>query len=316
MLLRLRLLCCSKQLIPQNLLTALCSDSPSADAALKLAIQELGEEAVDRLLQQLKEAQEDRCGICLENEGDCITHCAHCFHRSCIETFLKDESKPCPMCRKIICRSSLIEAPSEPIESESMTQADPATSAKLDRIFEIILSIIDTNRIEEGNDSRDRDDPFVPHKAVVFSQFTRFLDLIGQELQRRQIQFVRFDGTMTKNAREVVLKTFNNNSKVVILLASLKTASVGLNLTVADKLLLTDVWWNPAAEEQAIDRIYRMGQSRPVTVYRFIVEKTIEEKMLEIMHTNKQAVANLSLSVKAGFESKARWEFFEKILCL
>ena len=124
------------------------------------------------------------------------------------------------------------------------------------------------------------------HKALVFSQWTQFLNRIEPHLQSNDISYVRLDGS-TKNRGEIVDK-FQSEEGPSIFLASLKAGGTGLNLTAADHVFLMDPWWNPAVEEQAADRAHRIGQEKPVNVYRIVSEKTVEEKVLKLQDRKRQ----------------------------
>lgn len=113
-------------------------------------------------------------------------------------------------------------------------------------------------------------------RALVFSQFTSFLDLAAVALRSAGLTFTRLDGSTTGRGR--VVDGFRDGGDPVFLI-SLKAGGFGLNLTDADVVVLLDPWWNPAAEAQAIDRVHRIGQTRPVMVYRLISAGTIEEKV-------------------------------------
>lgn len=124
-------------------------------------------------------------------------------------------------------------------------------------------------------------------KTVVFSQFTSFLDLLGPALTSAGIHFLRFDGSMSQKSRAAVLTDFANRPRFTILLLSLRAGGVGLNLTCAKRVYMMDPWWSFAVEAQAIDRVHRMGQTEEVHVTRFVVGKSIEEKMLRIQERKK-----------------------------
>jgi DNA repair protein RAD5 len=124
-------------------------------------------------------------------------------------------------------------------------------------------------------------------KTVVFSQFTSFLDLIEPALTRDHIPFLRFDGSMSQKARAAVLTDFTSSPRPFVLLLSLRAGGVGLNLTCARDVFMMDPWWSFAVEAQAIDRVHRMGQEGSVRVVRFVVEGSIEEKMLRIQERKK-----------------------------
>lgn len=130
------------------------------------------------------------------------------------------------------------------------------------------------------------------HRALVFSQWTGLLDRIEPELDARGIRHLRLDGT-TKD-REGVVGRFQAPDGPPVLLASLKAGGTGLNLTAADHVFLVDPWWNPAAEDQASDRAHRIGQERPVTVYRLVSKGTVEERIV-LLQEQKRALADALL---------------------
>ena len=127
------------------------------------------------------------------------------------------------------------------------------------------------------------------HKALVFSQFTSFLALVQQALKKAGIAFLYLDGQTPEKERRRLVDDFQNGACSVFLL-SLKAGGTGINLTAADYVVHLDPWWNPAAEDQASDRAHRIGQLRPVTIYRFIMGGTVEEKILA-MHREKRDLA-------------------------
>lgn len=128
------------------------------------------------------------------------------------------------------------------------------------------------------------------HKALVFSQFLGMLALIRAALTERGIPFVYFDGSTTNIEREKAIVEFQENTECKVFLISLKAGGVGLNLTAADYVYIVDPWWNPAVEQQAIDRTHRIGQTKSVFAYRFICKDTIEEKML-LLQERKRLLA-------------------------
>ena len=118
------------------------------------------------------------------------------------------------------------------------------------------------------------------HKALVFSQWTSFLDLVEPHLAHAGIAFTRLDGS-TRD-RGAVTEAFQSEGGPPVLLVSLKAGGSGLNLTAADHVFLCDLWWNPAVEDQAADRAHRIGQQRPVTIYRLVTVGTVEERILAL----------------------------------
>ena len=130
------------------------------------------------------------------------------------------------------------------------------------------------------------------HKALVFSQWTSLLDLVEPQLDRAGIPYTRLDGTTRDRAG--VLHRFQQETGPPVFLVSLKAGGTGLNLTSADHVFLLDPWWNPFVEEQAADRAHRIGQERPVFVYRMVAENTVEEQIL-VLQEKKRSVSEMAL---------------------
>ena len=128
------------------------------------------------------------------------------------------------------------------------------------------------------------------HKALVFSQFVDHLHLLEQYLQQRGISYQYLDGSTPAKLRQTRVDAFQRGEGELFLI-SLKAGGVGLNLTAADYVIHMDPWWNPAVEDQASDRAHRMGQQRPVTIYRMIAKNTIEEKIVAL-HGQKRDLAD------------------------
>jgi superfamily II DNA or RNA helicase len=130
------------------------------------------------------------------------------------------------------------------------------------------------------------------HKALVFSQWTSLLDLVEPHLTQEGIAFTRLDGSTTDRAG--VVAAFQDEAGPPVMLVSLKAGGTGLNLTAADHVFLLDPWWNPAVEDQAADRAHRIGQDRPVMVYRLVAKDTVEERIL-LLQERKRAIADVAL---------------------
>ncbi|KAL1560204.1 helicase-like transcription factor CHR28 isoform X3 [Salvia divinorum] len=129
-------------------------------------------------------------------------------------------------------------------------------------------------------------------KAIVFSQWTRMLDLLEDYLKSSSIQYRRLDGTMPISARDKAVKEFKSLPEVTVMIMSLKAASLGLNMVAACHVILLDLWWNPTTEDQAIDRAHRIGQTRPVSVYRLTVKDTVEDRILALQEKKRKMVAS------------------------
>jgi superfamily II DNA or RNA helicase len=119
------------------------------------------------------------------------------------------------------------------------------------------------------------------HRALVFCQSTRMLDIIEQLLDRKQVRFLRLDGSTRSQSRQNLVNKFNHDDSIPCFLISTKAGGIGINLTGADTVIFYDHDWNPANDNQARDRVHRIGQKRRVTVYKLVSKGTIEEKILE-----------------------------------
>jgi SNF2 family DNA or RNA helicase len=125
-------------------------------------------------------------------------------------------------------------------------------------------------------------------KTIIFSQFTSMLDLIAPILRDHNISHGRYDGKMRKDQRDAMLNDFRTTS-LPVLLVSLKSGSVGLNLTSASRVIMLDMWWNPAIEDQAIDRVHRIGQTKRVVVHKLTIQNTIDEQIAKLQAKKKEA---------------------------
>jgi len=128
------------------------------------------------------------------------------------------------------------------------------------------------------------------HKVLIFSQFTSFLSLVKDNLDSKKIDYCYLDGS-TRN-RAQVIDEFQNGKKNVFLM-SLKAGGIGINLTAADYCIILDPWWNPAVENQAVARSHRIGQTKPVMVYKYIIKNTIEEKVVALQEKKKRLFDNV-----------------------
>ena len=169
-------------------------------------------------------------------------------------------------------RSSQFKSKSKPKPRISLRRVNQLSSAKISTL------LTQLKRLKKAEPTT---------KSVVFSQFTSFLDLLAPALSAAGITWLRFDGSMAQKERAKVLAEFESKTKFTILLLSLRAGGVGLNLTCAKRVFMMDPWWSFAVEAQEIDRVHRMGQTEEVTVTRFIVEGSIEEKMLKVQDRKK-----------------------------
>jgi SNF2 family DNA or RNA helicase len=131
------------------------------------------------------------------------------------------------------------------------------------------------------------------HKVLVFSQFVRHLEILKENLEHNNISYQYLTGSTSTRERQRSVDAFQAGDGDVFLI-SLKAGGVGLNLTAADYVIYMDPWWNPAVEDQASDRAHRIGQERPVTVYRLVGKDTIEEQIVAL-HQDKRDLADAIL---------------------
>lgn len=141
------------------------------------------------------------------------------------------------------------------------------------------------------------------HKSLVFSQWTSLLDLMEPHLLAASIPFTRLDGSTRDRA--AVVSRFGEEDGPPVMLVSLRAGGQGLNLVAADHVFLVDPWWNPAVEDQAADRAHRIGQQRPVLVYRLVARDTVEERILALQ-ASKRELADAALAGSAGAASLTR----------
>lgn len=167
-------------------------------------------------------------------------------------------------------------------------KAEQGDSAKYDMLIELLQTLI------EGK-----------HKTVIFSQYTKMLQIMREDFEHRGIRFAYLDGS-SKNRLEIV-KQFNEDETLPVFLVSLKAGGTGLNLVGADTVIHYDMWWNPAVESQATDRVHRMGQKKNVSAYKLITLGTIEEKIAE-MQKRKKGLVKKVVSCDDEAIAKLTWE--------
>ncbi|KAH8985862.1 SNF2 family N-terminal domain-containing protein [Lactarius hatsudake] len=231
------------------------------------------------------------CRLCNDVAEDAIqAKCRHIFDRECIKQYLNAaiEAHPaCPVCHLALTID--LEAPA--LELEMPTTARQGILGRLDVNAWRSSSKIEA-LVEELSNLRNQD---ATTKSIVFSQFVNFLDLIAFRLQRAGFSICRLEGTMSPQARDATIQHFMNNVHVTVFLVSLKAGGVALNLTEASRVYLMDSWWNPAVEYQAMDRIHRLGQRRPVQAIKLVVEDSIESRIVQLQE-KKSAMVDATLS--------------------
>jgi len=265
--------------------------------------------------------------LCVDNiTPGVLAKCGHGFHRDCVEEYIAEApvlasgEVGCPSCFKplTVDLDSSVDATTfeeglDDAEGEngghttahgsSSSSTHLSKSAKKDRS---IMSTIDADKFQSSTkiealmaeiDEMIKKDS--TSKALVFSQFVGFLDLIEWRLKRDFVRCAKVTGASTIQARNNIIMDFNMNPNSKVLLISLKAGGEGLNLQVADHVFLLDPWWNPAAELQAMQRAHRIGQTRPLTCVRFFAEKTIEDKILSLQN-KKQIAFDITIDLKTS----------------
>eukprot|EP00010_Vexillifera_abyssalis_P009336 CAMPEP_0201546324 /NCGR_PEP_ID=MMETSP0173_2-20130828/2634_1 /ASSEMBLY_ACC=CAM_ASM_000268 /TAXON_ID=218659 /ORGANISM="Vexillifera sp., Strain DIVA3 564/2" /LENGTH=954 /DNA_ID=CAMNT_0047954953 /DNA_START=468 /DNA_END=3329 /DNA_ORIENTATION=- len=276
--------------------------------------------------QPLLNEDDFECVLCMENldvQHYVVTPCEHHFCYQCICDHLKQKTNGDGTCRCPNCRLLLkngfndfsevrLKPQSKPTSSSSTsslalpTYVNIASAAK--RSNQKKSSVSSDGRvlwggvpfktstkvsllIQELSELRKKD---ASVKSIVFSQWTNMLDVVEAALLLNNLGYERLDGSMTPLARTKAIRRFQQVGNSRIFLISMKAGSQGLNLIRASRVFLLDPWWNPATEQQAIDRVHRLGQTRPVIVTRFVIRNSIEQKILKLQQAKLQS-ANQAL---------------------
>ncbi|KAK3589957.1 hypothetical protein CHS0354_034979 [Potamilus streckersoni] len=279
-LMRLRQLCCHPFLVAK-VTTTLKETHDSCESSGGQLTHALQEKLIGTLITVLSSGSDEECAICLDGlKSPVITHCAHVYCRPCIEAVIKNErpEPKCPLCRGAIQIEELLEMPPEGIEEDARQQNQTGqwkSSTKVDVLMNALLQL-------------RHEDPTV--KSIVVSQFTSFLKILELPLSVNGFKFVRLDGSMNTKARTQAMEEFNDNApgSPTIILLSFKAGGVGINLTAASRVFLLDPAWNPASEEQCFDRCHRLGQTKEVIITKFIVEDSVETRMMALQEKKRQ----------------------------
>jgi DNA repair protein RAD5 len=258
---------------------------------------------VENLLTEVRSGTLADCPICLETPSDpAMTPCGHILCRDCALKATKTMKGECPVCRKpgALERGALKVLPgasrfparliagASGSTGEGKESGVHAHSTKMKMLLDLLQEDIDSGR-----------------RAVVFSQWTSFLDLIGAALDTVGVPHQRFDGSLSREARHKCVQWLgedSNDTKGRALLVSLKAGGVGLNLVAANRLYMLDLWWNPAVEEQAIQRVHRIGQKSEVHIFKFIVVDSIDVEMLQLQKAKSRLLED---AVEGGGQGPA-----------
>ncbi|KAG9233087.1 SNF2 family N-terminal domain-containing protein [Amylocarpus encephaloides] len=282
-LLRLRQVCCHWKLCGARVTDILAL--LESDEAVALTKEN---RAALQVLLQLSIDNHEECSICLEElHNPIITACKHAFGQECIERTIELQHK-CPMCRaELKDKDCLVYA----AVGQDAEDADIDVNTKSSKT-EALMSILKASR----------KDPL--SKVVIFSQWTSFLNIIQAQLEEANMKYTRIDGAMSVPKRDAAMTALDQDPECRIMLASLAVCSVGLNLVAADTVILADSWWSPAIEDQAVDRVNRLGQTRPVSVWRLVMEGSIEERVLDIQTEKRKLVSKAFQETVKGVKEK------------
>lgn len=263
---RLRQICIDLALCPSDLRSLLPSN--------KIGDVHSNPQLLDKMLSALQDDEGIDCPICIFPPTDSvITCCGHIFCKSCILKTIKRAKPCCPLCRHPLSESDLFFCP-----PEASNAANSGSSSTASSKVKALLKLLCASRDESSN-----------RKSIVFSQFRKMLLLLEEPLKAAGFKILRLDGSMNAKKRGQVIKEFEIPAPEgpTILLASLKASGAGINLTAASRVYLLEPWWNPAVEEQAMDRVHRIGQKEDVKIVRMIARSTIEERILELQEKKK-----------------------------
>lgn len=235
-------------------------------------------ELLKKLASLVDEGDDFDCPVCLSPpQRTVITCCAHIFCQTCILKTLKQVNARCPICRHSLWKTDLFVVPHTKSFNDDVSKAhsrNKPLSSKITTLLKLLLAD------KEQNPST---------KSVIFSQFRKMLILLQEPLEEAGFVVLQLDGSMSTKKRTEVIKKFTASGPgtPMILLASLKAAGAGINLAAASRVYLFEPWWNPAVEEQAMDRVHRIGQREEVKVVRMIVKDSIEERILMLQEKKK-----------------------------
>eukprot|EP00963_Diacronema_lutheri_P002930 scaffold239_cov382-Pavlova_lutheri.AAC.5 len=239
------------------------------------------------------------CAVCSEEAEDPVmSGCNHMFCRSCAQSLLESCANVgvmgCPTCDAPLSIDLSAETVARPMDSSISVGNGLLKNFFLRKnsiLNRINLGGFQTStKIEALREELHRmkqQDPSA--KAIIFSQFTSMLEIIEYRLMCANTKCAKLLGSMTVDKREKMIQAFTNDPDCDCLLISLKAGGVALNLTVASYVMIMDPWWNPAVEQQAQDRIHRLGQYKPIKTIRFVIAGTIEERILKLQE-KKQLV--------------------------
>ena len=312
MLTRLRQACDSPELV----MDAFTETDAASDVHASNDPQPEPTEVVIKRVESIMAGEVESCPICLDDvtrEGGGLTACGHAFCLECIREVLHRGGDLCPSCRAPIGARSLFKLshlmvqppPEEPkldtVEEAAAAAAATATAATATAA--VAAAATTATAANTATTSSARSQPSTKtrlaiatvrqmlaedgqKKCIIFSSYTKYLDILQSHLHVEGLVHTRIDGSQDIRERERQIAAFHRPDTPVLLM-SLK-CGVGLNLTCASTVILVEPWWNPFAEEQAIDRVHRIGQTQEIRVVRLVTSSTVEDRIMELQERKRR----------------------------
>ncbi|KAL2021975.1 hypothetical protein VTK56DRAFT_6394 [Thermocarpiscus australiensis] len=278
----------------------------------------LQEKKAYEMLYLMQEGNSDHCFRCnsklgaievddpeSDRQDDILGYMAQCFHTYCpscvrsLRSGQQAEDLDCGVCARLDKKSCVeLRRSRADIEHESRLGGNKGGTGKVipdDRYsgpHTKTRALVEELLANKEKSAMCPSEP--PYKSVVFSGWTSHLDLIQIALDNAGITYTRLDGKMTRTARNAAMDAFRDDPTVQVILVSIMAGGLGLNLTAGNSVYVMEPQFNPAAEAQAVDRVHRLGQTRPVRTVRFIMKDSFEEKMLQLQDKKKK-LASLSM---------------------
>lgn len=303
-------------------------DASTTKSRSRVAVRSAGltRSYITNVLAQVEEGLESHeCPVCLDPPvNGVLTPCAHVLCEQCLrDSIAIDPESGCPVCRAFVDVSKVFVLPTSAarkaqddddndnddtqttittarVDMEADADADSSEvggvflSAKLKQLLRDLALIR-----RENEQSRTK------RKVVVFSQWTYMLEMVAKLLHARGFAHCLFHGSMDQEARERVLTRFAKDPTLDVLVISLKAGGVGLNLTCASVVILLDPWWNPGVEDQAIDRVHRLGQEQDVLVKRYVVDATVEDMILQLQQRKAALAKHVLVAARSGDDKRS-----------
>jgi SWI/SNF-related matrix-associated actin-dependent regulator of chromatin subfamily A3 len=322
-LLRLRQACCSVLLLTKGrreVALKMWEHLQKKEASgCKLTARE-GQELLEKLKGVFSEEEIQECAICLDemeqSEAVILKKCQHVFCNPCMSKVLSVNASTskgpcCPLCRQTFRQSDLIK---ESVATEAAVGHEE--EAKMNQVSLDNTSIGLSPKILALLESLKAIKP--QEKGVIFSQFTSFLDLVQAAMTDAGYCVTRLDGSMSSKRRTDALTRFSSDEEDSprFILCSLHAAGTGINLNRANHAFMMDTWFNESIENQAMDRIHRIGQKRQVFVTRFVMKGSVEERMITLQETKSLQAKGSLQKLKADERRKVRFNELRGLLML